>query len=316
MTSSARLLLIGFGRIGQEYARALKALDIEFVVQVTDFPSESTRRGFSEFPDIEFIRSASIREGEFHHAILAVPPDANLQVTRTLLDKGVKKFLYEKPGALSPRQLIETFDLLSAAQATGWIAYNRRCYPSVLEAKARIESDGGISSVVLDFTELWQQVMVSGFTSRELRRWILYNGSHLFDLVLFATQCQLKDASVVSDGFFDMHPAGAAFAGSGLFAGGGVFSFFADWNSKSRWWVEFRTSERSLLLRPLEKLFETRAHFEPWVEITGAPEEFGIKPGLIGMIRSFMNEDLTVLKSMEDQALLLEFLSKVFYSQR
>lgn len=316
MNGANRLLLIGFGRIGQEYARALRLLNIDFVVQVTDFPSESTRRAFSEFPDIEFSSEVLIREGEFSRAILAVPPDANLQVTRSLLEKGIGKILYEKPGALSLGQLIETSNLLSAAQATGWIAYNRRCYPTVLEAKTRIESDGGVSSVVLDFTELWHQVIVSGFSSSELRRWILYNASHLFDLVFFATQRQPKEVSVVRDGFLEMHPAGAAFSGSGLLLGGGLFTFFADWNSKSRWWVEFRTSERSLLLKPLEKLFETRSHFDSWKEVTGAPDEFGIKLGLIGMIRAFMNEDLTILKSIEDQALLIEFLSTAFYSQR
>ena len=313
MITPLRVLLVGFGRIGQEYAKALGQLGVNFSVLISDFPSSATRVRVAQFPNIGFVKESKIGAQLFDAAILAVPPSANLRISRRLLDAGVKKFLFEKPGALSTSELRLLSDLLSSADAKAWVAYNRRCYSSVLEAKSRIESDGGISSMVMDFTEVMPRDDLSQFTPSELQRWIIYSSSHLFDLVFYLAG-RPQRITVESRGFLDWHPAGSAFSAAGLFDGGGVFSFHADWNSRSRWAIELRTAERSLLLRPLEELAESFANFESWKPVELPKLDSGVKTGILEMASAFLTEDVSVLKSIDEQAWLIEFLSTNFYN--
>jgi predicted dehydrogenase len=218
-------------------------------------------------------------------AIVAVPETELAGTIRVLLERGATHILVEKPGALSPREL----EGVESDQV--FVAYNRRFYPSVSKARDLIAEDGGVLSAAFDFTEIEERVLRDadrrGLGSAVLARWGLANSLHVIDLAFHLSGEPLA-IEALRAGALPWHPSGAVFVGAGKLEGGGLFSYLATWSGAGRWGVELTTSERKLVLRPLESLAEQRrGSFElDLVELVHEPE--GLKPGLVGQWRAFV----------------------------
>jgi len=192
-------------------------------------------------------------------AIVAVGHYQLAEVTAALIKQGCRYILVEKPGAMFCEELVELKDLAQQYGAKVFIAYNRRFYPAVDQCRQAIKEDGGLLSCRFDFTEVEWTVLRAqqrkNYSDELLSRWGIVNSLHVIDLFLFLagkpTQWQhvAKGAEVLP-----WHPNASTFMGSGDTKKGVAFSYLSTWGGAGRWALELTTSERKLILCPLEEL--------------------------------------------------------------
>jgi len=285
------VLLVGTGYMGKEYAKVLKSLNCRVTVVGR---SEERCNEFREDFDYEVysggIQSyASGNELSSYHAIVAASIDQLYDTCMTLINKGVKKILLEKPGGLNSREVTGLSSFANEKDAKVYLAYNRRFYASVRKAEEIIRKDGGLQSISYEFTE-WSSDIESLPHSAEVKEeWLLANSSHVIDLAFYLGGIPRQMSSYVK-GSLPWHKRGAIYAGAGITDRDVLFSYSANWDAPGRWGLEFLTRRHRLYLRPMEKLSVQALNsvaIEP-VEIDDRlDQEF--KPGLYKQTKSFLN---------------------------
>jgi predicted dehydrogenase len=178
-----KVLLVGSGQMAYEYWKVLDALGCHVTVAGRGLDSaklfhEKTGTMPLLKPLGEIINSETI-----NFAIVATSVENLAPVCIDLLQLQVKNILLEKPGALYKKDLDCIYSLSNQFHANVLIAYNRRFYESVLQAKEIIRDDGGILSAHFDFTEWSHQIIDLPISHEVKQRWFLANSSHIVDLV-------------------------------------------------------------------------------------------------------------------------------------
>ena len=98
--------------------------------------------------------------------------------------------------------------------------------------------------------------------------------------------------------------SGRIFSGAGITQDDRAFSYLSDWGSPGRWRIELRTSERKLLLQPLEGLKEmTRSSFEYEEVVIDAKLDEKFKPGVWQMTSAFLEEREGILCTLKEHML-------------
>jgi predicted dehydrogenase len=182
-----KVLLVGVGRMGLEYARVLKSTGKEIIAAGR---GQGSADNFRQNTGIEVITGGianyDFPESEMpDYAIIAVNVVDLYETCLVLLKRGIKKILIEKPAALFPGQINGLSEMSSSIGSEIYVAYNRRFCESVLEAGRIIESDGGLLSMNFEFTEWSDKVEVFDTDQLEKERWFLSNSSHVADLAFF-----------------------------------------------------------------------------------------------------------------------------------
>ena len=222
------------------------------------------------------------------HAIVATGIDTLYTVTNRLIDAGTKTILVEKPAGLSSADVEKLAQHADARDCRIFVAYNRRFFASVIEAKRLIEADGGLRSLSFDFTEMADRVGSQERPTEVKERWLLANSTHVIDLAFHLAGAP-QDWAAYQAGTLEWHPTGAVFAGAGTTERGVVFNYTANWAGPGRWALELVTDKRRMVLRPMERLFANEAALQ-------APEEVPVdlsldqqyKPGLALQVRAFL----------------------------
>ena len=138
------------------------------------------------------------------------------------------------------------------ANASIYIAYNRRFYASVIQAKKIIREDGGLLSCSFDFTELSDEIVTLNRPEIVLQTWLVGNSSHVIDLAFYFTGLPKKWVSYRS-GSLIWHKSASTFAGAGVSETGVLFNFSANWDSAGRQvWNYIQSSK--IDFRPMEEL--------------------------------------------------------------
>ena len=154
MSFSSNLWLVGSGQMAQEYASVLESQGVDFHV---------IGRGLSSAREFEQVTSIPVITGGLdaayeslpvpNRAIISVGVEQLSSVASQLIVSGCKHLLLEKPGALYLTDLQRLSLLASRYGSRVWIAYNRRYYSSVQKLRELVIIDGGITSIVFEFTE-------------------------------------------------------------------------------------------------------------------------------------------------------------------
>lgn len=321
--SGSKATVVGFGNMGKNYVKALQTLRVgricvssrreEPLEELKGVPGVTALAGGYERLD------HSPAPGEL--AIIAVPTLELIPAARHLLQLGYKKILIEKPVALYSAE-IEKFGLLCSREGetrapitTIFGAYNRVCYPSLLEARCRIEEEGGITSAHLTPAEMVRGDWVERFPREELSRWGASNSVHVLSMACAligfpetVNACQRGKA-------FAWHPSGSVFTASGVTAEKIPFSLHADWESKERWSLEVFTKKAAWRFCPLEKLYRKSEAFGSWEEVpvtVAAPE---LKAGFLEQTAAALNPEIRAaipLMPLSDCAQVTRFAEKVF----
>lgn len=305
------ILLVGTGYMGTEYAKVLKALGVTIV------PVGRSKQSVKVFEETTNLKAFAGGLGNWlkknrppENAIVTVPEDKLGQVTRQLINSGVKNILVEKPGGLSSHDIIQVSKNASNKKARVYVAYNRRFYASVIKARKIIRRDGGVNSFTFDFTE--RSHIVSNLKQSDTIKahWFLQNSTHVIDM---AFSLGGKPKTIHSDvvGKLPWHPSGSIFSGSGRTETGGLFSYHANWTSPGRWKIEIQTKNHKLLFKPLEKLQIQKLGTTTFKEIhlnDKLDKEF--KPGLYLQVQSFLKDKHNLL-TIKEQVKNLKYYRKI-----
>jgi len=307
------VLLVGLGNMGKEYARVLKALDISFI---------SVGRGSSNASAFEAATGTKPVTGGIENyiktekeiprcAIVAVNVTGLYEATLALLNSGVKKILVEKPGALYREELDNLLSVASKQEAEVFVAYNRRFYDSVTEARKIIVADGGVDSFQFEFTEWSYRIEPLQKDVEEKARWFLSNSSHVADLAFFLGG-KPSLLTAYTSGSLSWHETASVFSGAGVSQGGALFSYSANWDGPGRWGVEVVTRSNRIILRPLEMLqLQKKGSIAVEQILSGNNNDTLFKPGLFSMVKAFLNGENNGLCSLNEQREMFDTYLKI-----
>ncbi|WP_282098153.1 Gfo/Idh/MocA family oxidoreductase [Chitinophaga polysaccharea] len=288
---SGNILIVGSGQMAQDYAKVLKALNVNFtVIGRGKTSAEAFEKATGVKPvtgGIEiFVTTNDVRN--FSKAIIATGTEALSEVTLLLAKWGLPAIMVEKPGAKSIEEVLFLGHQLDQYNSNVVIAYNRRFYSSVQRLKELIEEDGGVSSFNFEFTE-WGHVIAPLQKAEGVKEnWLFANSTHVIDLAFFLGGEPRQMASYTAEQL-GWHPV-AIFAGAGITCDGALFSYQANWKAPGRWGVEILTTKRRFYLRPLEKL-QVQQLGSVQVEFLPIDDKLDqeFKPGLYQQTLTFLN---------------------------
>lgn len=299
----SKIALIGAGPMAQAYGLALNALKAEYVV---------IGRGTASAQAFEAAVGTSVLRGGLDanadviagvtHAIVALPVPVLASQTCTLMKLGVKNILVEKPAGMNTSEVAEVVQMTESTGSHVFVAYNRRFYAAVQDAKHRIEADGGATSFRFEITEWAHRIGPSGQPDEVKAAWFLANSTHVVDMAFFLGGFP-TNLSAHSSGNIGWH-APSIFVGHGETADGALFSYHGDWGAAPRWMVEICTQGHTYMFQPLEKLkVRTKEGFAiEDLDSPGADDDVRVKPGVLRQTEAFLAEVPSAdLLRLEDQ---------------
>lgn len=295
------ILLVGAGNMGTEYAKVLRALNLSFVVVGRSKKSASSfQKNIGFLPVIGGIKKWIGEKNKLPStAIIAVNEEDAGKTIRLLIKNGVKKILTEKPGGLTDADLKLTAKITKKFKAKVFIAYNRRFYASTIKAREIIKKDGGVSSLIFDFTELSHIIKNLKKSPKVKERWFLANSTHVVDLAFFLASKPEKMCSY-KKGRLDWHPGGSIYSGAGITKSGVLFSYHANWESAGRWNIEIMTRKSKLIFKPLEKLHIQKNGSMATEEVSIDDDlDKKFKPGLYRQVQSFFSNQKNLMTIQE-----------------
>jgi len=245
------------------------------------------------------------------YAIVATSIECLAQNAIELMDFGVKNILLEKPGGLNIEEIKSVCDKSIATKSNVFIAYNRRFYSSVVEAKKLIKEDGGVTSFQFDFTEWSHEIEKLQKPAKVFQSWFLSNSSHVSDLAFFLGG-KPKEISCYVSGSLPWHSKGSVFSGAGIAQNGALFSYHANWESAGRWGVEINTTKRKLIFRPLEKL-QQQMRGTVKIDFVEINDHLDIeyKPGLFLQTKAFLERQHHLLMPVKEQLDILPVYNRM-----
>ena len=283
--------------MGQDYAKVLNAQNVSY---------EAIGRGenncinFQENTGVVPFQNGIVdllktNKSVPEYAIVAVGIEALAEVAKTLMDHGVRYILLEKPGVCYPDEIDEICNCSEKNQAKCYIAYNRRFYASVRQAKKLANLDGGVKSTHFEFTEWSHVVGQLKLNKSVLQNWFLGNSTHVIDTAFFISGNPIE-ISCFTKGGLTWHPASSIFSGAGTTSSGAVFSYQANWSGPGRWGLEVISPLNRYILRPFEKL-QIQKIGSLDIECAQMDDQYdrNFKPGLYLQTEAFLNnrcEDL------------------------
>lgn len=292
MSNNIKVLIVGAGNMATEYDKVIKAMGISPVV---------VGRGEANAKKFESLTGTSVIRGGVEralncinqiptHAIVVVGVEQLMAATMTLLDKGIKNILVEKPAGMSKEEIEKISNAALAKDANVYVAYNRRYYASVSKALEIIYEDGGVTSFHFEFTEWSHTIRTLDKEPGVKEAWFLANSTHVVDLAFFLGG-EPKDISSFVQGGIDWHPNGSVYAGAGRTYNDALFSYHANWEAPGRWAIEIMTKHHRLYLKPMEQLQiqQIGSLKVESVELDTAIDN-DFKPGLFKMVETFLND--------------------------
>ncbi len=279
-----KVLLVGTGNMGKEYAKVLNALKVPYDVigrseeKVEDFQQVTGHPAYAGG-----IKNylANCNE-KYTEAIVAVQDYLECECVETLLNFDIKRILAEKPLGLDVESLEKVQKLAEEKGAVVYVAYNRRFYASTLEAEKMIKEDGGVSSFHFEFTELQCESV------ERAQAWLISNSAHVMDLAFFLGGNPVEMTSYANkvEGEREL----IAFVGCGRSENAALFSYCANYRAPGRWGVEILTPKRRLIFKPMEKLqIQKIGMFEIQEENIDNKLDILYKPGLYRQTEVFLS---------------------------
>ena len=284
------ILLLGAGYMATEYAKVLSALEIPFICvgrsrEGTFAFQEKT--GHEAIPD--GLEKYMDKNAMPSYAIVTVNAIDSSEAVVRLLEGGVKHILAEKPCGLNIEEVRRVAKTTEKYGAETLVAYNRRFYASVLAAEEIIREQGGVDSMMFEFTE-WLHVIKGATNATQEKNALLQcNSAHVIDLA-FHLCGRPKELTCFTKGPADWYGEARAFSGAGETEKGALFSYSANWTGPGRWGLEIVAGSRRLIFRPLEQL-----HIQEMKSVNikriDIDDELDIdfKPGLYKQTQAFLN---------------------------
>lgn len=308
------IILIGTGNMAAEYAKVLASMNQHFTVIGRGIESAEVfkvRTGITAVTG--GIQNYIAKNGVNKHtlAIIATGSESLMDCLLKLLDVGVEKVLIEKPAAISIEELLVNEEKLKPYCESIFIAYNRRFYASVIEAKRMIEDDGGLLSINFEFTE-WAHKIESLVKEPGVKEnWFFSNSTHVVDLAFFLAGKPKNWNAFSKTGKLSWHSK-TNFVGAGITEQGVLFSYLSNWDSAGRWSIELLTEKRRIYLKPIESLGVQLKGTLPVTDLIFDDSlDTQFKPGLYNQMAAFLTNKKEGLLNMKEHL----FNSRNIYSK-
>jgi predicted dehydrogenase len=295
--------LIGVGPMAIEYAKVLKELNTKFI------GIGRSKKGVEVFKEATGIDAKVGGLKLFLETAPPIPKCAIIAVSIEnlsescimLLNYGVKKILLEKPGVGYSDEIIALEERANEAGANILLAYNRRFYTSVMEAKKRIEKDGGVTSFHFEFTEWSHQIRNLNKHKTELENWFLGNSTHVIDTAFYLCG-KPKEISCYHSGGNDWHSKSTIFAGAGI-TKTALFSYEANWEAPGRWNIDIMTKKHRYIFKPMERLQiqQIGSVVVSFIEDIDYSYDEKFKPGLFLQTQAFLENQFENFCSLHEQ---------------
>ncbi len=247
--------------------------------------------------------------------IIATGLESLMISLKVLLNAGIKRILVEKPAAVSIEELLANQQELIKFSDKIFVAYNRRFYSSVIEAKKIIDQDGGLLSMHFEFTEWAHRIEALGKSEQVKKNWFFANSTHVVDLAFYLAGKPVSLKSFSQNRNLKWH-SNSIFCGAGVTSDNVLFSYLSNWESAGRWGIELLTHKRRIYLKPLEslgsQLKDSTAINEHNFD-NSLDQKF--KPGIYKQIEAFINgEDKKLLNLQEHVVNTIEIYQKILHS--
>ncbi|MFI5203714.1 MAG: Gfo/Idh/MocA family oxidoreductase [Flavobacteriales bacterium] len=294
-----KVLIIGAGPIGQEYARIVHSMGIVFSVLSKTESGAQKFTSATGFPCIHGGLTSIKNSSDFSHIIIAIPIEECGLVLRNCMELGWKNILVEKPGGLNEADIKQSVKHNEKYKSLVYVAYNRRYFASTMRVAELIAAEGGLLSFEFEFTE-WSHVIEKlQKPTTSLENWLLANSTHVIDIAFYLGG-KPGTWSHYKSGKLDWHPAGSVFTGAGITQKKIPFSYHANWQSAGRWGVELYTAQSKIVLRPLEKVFVQKKGELEMNEIA-LNSDSPFKPGFMEQTKTFLSGKKMLLPTLEEQ---------------
>ena len=297
------ILLIGTGPMAVDYCKVCLALNIPLTVIGR---GANSAKLFFENTGIQAVIGGvetylnDNKLSKESYVIIATGTENLMSVLKQVVQAGARKVLIEKPAAISIEELLENEDFFSDFDCDIFIAYNRRFYASVIEAKRLIEEDGGLQSMHFEFTEWAHKIEPLQKAAGVKENWFFANSTHVVDLAFYIGGMPTNWNCFSKGGDLSWHKK-TNFSGAGITDKEVIFSYLSNWESAGRWAIELLTNKRRIYLKPLEGI-------EIQLKGTIALEKHSFddkidqdfKPGLFRQLEAFWNDDVEQLCSLDE----------------
>lgn len=309
-----KVWLIGAGGMAQDYIKVLDSLDVDLSVigrssrSAKECENEANCKvkvgGLSKFLASNPVLCS--------HAIVSVGVEKLFEITKELLEYGVKSILVEKPGAMVQSEFNKLNTLSKEKESNVLIAYNRRFFASTLQVQKLIREDGGVTSFNFEFTE-WAHAIEPLKKAEGVKgKWFLANSTHVVDMAFYLGGSP-KEINCLTNGSLDWHPSASVFSGSGISDINALFTYQANWESAGRWSVEILTKENKFIFRPMEKLqIQKRGtiaqHFDESIDYS-LDDKF--KPGLYLQTKNFLDNNFDGMCTLDEQTRMNIIYTKI-----
>jgi predicted dehydrogenase len=292
------IILIGTGPMAIDYCK---------VIQSMRMPSKIIGRGetsaqlFFEktgmMPVIGGIESyiSTNSLSKVSYVIIATGTENLMSVLKKVVQAGAGKILIEKPAAISIDELLNNEKFFETYDCDIFIAYNRRFYASVIEAKRLIDIDGGLQSMHFEFTEWAHKIEPLQKAAGVKENWFFANSTHVVDLAFFIAGNPVEWNCFSKGGALSWHKK-TNFSGAGITDKDVIFSYLSNWESAGRWAIELLTNKRRIYLKPLEGIdiqLKGAIALQPHSFDDQSDKDF--KPGLFKQVEAFVNYDSCLL---------------------
>ncbi|GAB1448391.1 hypothetical protein MASR2M44_14000 [Bacteroidota bacterium] len=298
------IYIIGTGPMAQSYAKVFVHLGNEFsVIGRGRESAASFCMAVGIQPFIGGIDAFLINNqfSENDSVVIATGTEALMPALRKVLEAGAGRVLIEKPAAISIEELLENEEFLMPFSEKVFVAYNRRFYATVIEARKLIEEDGGLESMHFEFTE-WAHKIEQLEKARGVKEnWFFANSTHVIDLAFFISGQPEDWCTYAMPGKLNWHK-NTKFTGAGITKNKVMFSYHSNWESAGRWGLELNTYKRKIILRPLEEIqIQWKGTVQLEYQHIDLSYDNHFKPGLFLQTKAFLNNDAHLLCSLGEQ---------------
>ncbi len=312
MPDNIKVLIVGAGYMGREYAKVLKALNISFdVFTRTKKTANIFEKEIGVKPIVDDLDGCLNNNScNYSHVINCVNVESLAAITKTIIESNVLNILVEKPVGISYESVKKVYEYAKKFNANVFVGYNRRYYSSSIRAQEIVNDDGGLLSVNFEFTEWKNKIDFSKYSKDVEEKWLIANSSHVIDLAFYFAGEPEKFH------FYSGHniePSKDIFVGSGITTNGVYFNYFANWDAPGRWGVELLTNKHRLYLRPMEKLFIQNINSVDITEVKINDElDLDYKPGIYNEVKDFLSPaPSNRLKTIDDQVTSLKYYFEI-----
>lgn len=295
------VLIIGPGKIGNEYSRILTNMRIKHRTL-----GRVRKNKFREFV---------LRSGPFTHAILSTPPGPMVEIYKTLrndLDLKIP-ILAEKPFSYD----LELITELQKVDDLLFVALNRRYYSTTIKIKKLIENKE-IHSMHFDFSEkveTWRGFLADK-NRIDFRMAVNYQSIHLIDLAFFFMGIPIS-TKFQKIGQFNKYGKGKI-VGHGQSSKGTLFTFQSNWQSPGNWKIDFATADERIIMNPIESPIVVERSDKSKIKNTNSKrdskflnlEEIDLKfkPGFYKQTQLFLNNEYDSLVGLREYLNILAWI--------